>query len=50
MVEQEVKNKKRLYIGEVISDKMDKTIVVKTMRTYTDTDFHKIVRSFKQVP
>lgn len=48
MVEQEVKNKKRLYTGEVISDKMDKTIVVKTMRTYTDTDFHKVMRSFKK--
>lgn len=48
MVEQEVKNKKRLYVGEVVSDKMDKTVVVKTMRTYTDERFHKVMRSFKK--
>lgn len=50
MAEQEIKNKsqKRLYVGEVVSDKMDKTLVVKTMRTYTDDHFHKVLRSFKK--
>jgi small subunit ribosomal protein S17 len=50
MAEQEVKNKrqKRVYVGEVISDKMDKTVVVKTTRTYTDDRFHKVMRTFKK--
>ena len=48
MAEQEVKNKNQTYVGEVISSKMDKTIVVKTTRTYTDDRFHKVRRSFKK--
>jgi small subunit ribosomal protein S17 len=45
MVEQE---KKRTLTGEVVSDKMDKTVVVKVMRTYMDAQFHKTRRSFKK--
>lgn len=49
MAEQEVKkNQKRLYVGEVVSDKMDKTVVVKITRTYTEEHFHKVMRSFKK--
>ncbi len=48
MVEQKVKNKNQTYVGEVISNKMDKTIVVKTTRTYTNDRFHKVMRSFKK--
>lgn len=48
MAKQEVKNKSQIYVGEVISDKMDKTIVVKTVRTYTDDHFHKTKRLFKK--
>lgn len=48
MAEQIVKKKNQLYVGEVVSDKMDKTIVVRTTRTYTDDIFHKVLRSFKK--
>lgn len=41
-------NKSQLYVGEVISDKMDKTVVVKVTRTYTDETFHKVLRSSKK--
>jgi small subunit ribosomal protein S17 len=41
------KEPKRL-IGQVVSDKMDKTIVVKVERTYTDTKLNKVVRTFKK--
>jgi small subunit ribosomal protein S17 len=40
--------KSQLYVGKVISDKMDKTVVVKVTRTYTDDTFHKVVRSSKK--
>jgi small subunit ribosomal protein S17 len=40
--------KKRIYTGEVISDKMDKTIVVKTERTFKHSLFHKTIRKFKK--
>lgn len=39
---------KRLYTGEVVSDKMDKTIVVKIERTFKHAVFHKTVRRFKK--
>ena len=38
----------QLYVGEVVSDKMDKTVVVKVTRTYTDQTFHKVMRSSKK--
>ncbi|MDP3889428.1 MAG: 30S ribosomal protein S17 [bacterium] len=44
----EEKKINRLYSGEVVSDKMDKTIVVKTMRTYRDPRFHKIIKKTKK--
>ncbi|MEX0849510.1 MAG: 30S ribosomal protein S17 [Candidatus Dependentiae bacterium] len=40
--------KKQPYIGEVVSDKMDKTVVVQVVRTYKDPRFHKIMRSSKK--
>ena len=42
------KIKKQVYVGEVLSDKMDKTIVVKTVRTYKHPQFHKILRASKK--
>lgn len=39
--------KKQLYTGEVISDKMNKTVVVKTTRVYTHPEFLKTVRRNK---
>ena len=40
--------KKLLYTGEVVSDKMDKTIVVKTERVFKHTLFHKTIRKAKK--
>lgn len=40
--------KKKIYIGTVVSDKMDKTIVVKAERTFQDRRFHKIIRKTKK--
>jgi len=40
--------KKRTFVGEVVSDRMDKTIVVKMMRMYKDPSFHKTLRSYKK--
>lgn len=39
---------KRLYTGTVVSDAMDKTVVVRVERTYRDPKLHKIIRSSKK--
>lgn len=39
---------KRFYIGSVVSDKMDKTVVVETEQTYKHSKFHKILRRTKK--
>lgn len=39
---------KQLYMGKVISDKMDKTVVVEIVRTYTHPRFLKTVRTTKK--
>ncbi len=41
-------NKKRILVGEVVSDKMDKTVVVKTERTFRHSLFHKTMRAIKK--
>jgi small subunit ribosomal protein S17 len=41
-------SKKNILIGQVVSDKMDKTVVVKVQRTFTHPRFKKIVRSIKK--
>ena len=38
---------KRIYSGLVVSDKMDKTIVVKLVRSYKHTLLKKVVKSSK---
>lgn len=38
---------KRLLEGKVVSDKMDKTIVVETVQTYIHPKFRKILRKTK---
>lgn len=43
----ELKNK-RVYTGKVISDKMDKTLVVKTERTFVHEEFSKTMKSVKK--
>ena len=46
----EVKNETtgRLFTGEVVSDKMDKTIVVAVVRTFKDERFHKVLHATKK--
>jgi len=39
---------KRMYTGVVVSDKMDKTLVVKTERTFVHKEFSKIMRTTKK--
>jgi len=46
MVE-EKKSSKRVLSGVVVSDKMDKTVVVKTKRTFKHSWIDKIMRSSK---
>lgn len=40
--------KKRTLTGEVISNKMDKTVVVNTTRSFKHTQFHKTIRTVKK--
>ena len=40
--------KKRTLIGEVISDKMDKTVSVTMSRSFKHKRFHKTVRTLKK--
>lgn len=40
-------NDKKIYTGKVVSDKMDKTIVVRYARSFKHDKFHKVVRAFK---
>lgn len=45
----EIQNKKKkLYVGKVTSDKMDKTVVVSVERTYKHPLLRKIVRVSKK--
>ncbi len=39
---------KRVLTGVVVSDKMDKTVVVKSERTFVQKEFSKIMRSTKK--
>ncbi len=47
MVENKLK-KSQLYTGKVVSNKMEKTIVVNTKRTYMHPRFHKIISRNKK--
>ena len=39
---------KQVLIGEVVSDKMDKTVVVKTVRIVRHPKFHKVLKKTKK--
>lgn len=41
-------NKKKLLTGEVVSDVMDKTVVVRYARNFKHEKFHKVVRTTKK--
>jgi len=47
-MEKKETKKVRSQVGTVVSDKMDKTIVVETTRMFTHPRFHKIVRKAKK--
>jgi small subunit ribosomal protein S17 len=42
------KNKKCEFVGKVVSDKMDKTVVAEITRTFKHPRFHKILRKTKK--
>lgn len=48
MVQNKQTKIKRVLVGRVVSNKMDKTIVVKTERVYSHPLLKKTVRSFKK--
>lgn len=41
-------DKKRLFTGEVVSHAMDKTVVVRYVRSFKHEKFHKVVRVTKK--
>lgn len=45
---EETNKVKRTLVGQVVSDKMDKTVVVEVMRTFQDSRVHKVVRVSKK--
>jgi small subunit ribosomal protein S17 len=47
MEEMKAEKVKQLFEGKVVSDKMDKTIVVETEQTYIHPKFRKILRKTK---
>ena len=46
-MEKSKQESKRILVGEVVSDKMNKTIVVKVVRTFKDRRFHKVIHKTK---
>ena len=44
----EVNNEARTVIGTVVSDKMDKTVVVEVERVFRHPFYHKVVRTSKR--
>ena len=47
-VTEQVSASSRVFVGEVVSDKMDKTIVVKFVRTFRHPVYGKVVRRHKK--
>lgn len=41
-------NKRKFFTGEVVSDKMNKTLVVRYVRSFKHEKFHKVVRVAKK--
>lgn len=48
MVENKENKNKKSFVGHVVSDKMDKTIVVEVERTYMHPRLHKVTRTTKK--
>ncbi len=49
MAETEKRSNRKVRIGRVLSDKMDKTIVVRVDRTYRHPLYEKIFRSYSKL-
>lgn len=47
-MENKDKKQARTFIGSVVSDKMDKTVVVEMVRTYAHPVFHKTMHEAKK--
>ena len=48
MAGKDIKKSGRTYTGIVVSDKMEKTVVVKVTRTFMHSRIHKVVRLDKK--
>ena len=48
MAEKANKKEPKKLVGSVVSDKMDKTVVVEVTRTYTDARLKKVLRASKK--
>ena len=48
MIEGKKKSVRKILIGKVVSDKMDKTIVVKVERSYMEPRLRKVMRAAKK--
>ena len=48
MTSLEQKKTKKIFVGEVVSDKMQKTVTVQTVRVVTHSKFHKTLRTTKK--
>ncbi|HTI72697.1 MAG TPA: 30S ribosomal protein S17 [Candidatus Limnocylindria bacterium] len=47
--ESQVRGKRKERVGEVVSNKMEKTIVVKVERRFQHPQFKKVITSFKKL-
>lgn len=47
MMENKEPKPKKSFVGEVVSDKMDKTVVVRVSRSYVHPMYKKVVRTDK---
>ena len=48
MAEKTMRKKRQVFRGIVVSDKMDKTRVVKVLRTYRHPLYEKVIRIYKK--
>lgn len=47
-IKENVEKIKKIMIGEVVSDKMDKTVVVKVERAFEEPRLQKVIRTSKK--
>ena len=49
MTDEIKRNRRKVRVGRVVSDKMDKTVVVRVDRTYRHARYEKIFRSYSKL-